>query len=92
MAVVEQSVTVANKLGMHLRPAAEFVKVAGRFSSEITVGKDGQWVNAKSIMGVVTLAAEHGSTLTIRADGDDAEEAVAALLECLIKKRKEADA
>lgn len=92
MAVVERSVTIANKLGMHLRPAAEFVKVAGRFRSEITVGKDGHWVNAKSIMGVVTLAAEHGSRLTIRADGDDAEEAVAALFDCLSRRRAESDA
>lgn len=85
VAVVERAVTVANRLGLHLRPAAELVKLAGRFRSEISLGKDGQWVNGKSIMGVVTLAAEHGSTLTVRAEGDDAAEAVGALVACLAR-------
>lgn len=83
MAVVERSVTVRNKNGIHARPASEFVKLAAKFDSEISVGKDDMWVNGKSIMGVMTLAAEYGSTLVIRAEGADAEEAAGALAECL---------
>lgn len=75
----ERLVTVVNELGLHARPAAEFVKLAGRFNSEITVAKDGEPVNGKSIMGVMTLAAECGAELTLRAEGADAEVAVAAL-------------
>ncbi len=75
----ERLVTVVNELGLHARPAAEFVKLAGRFKSEITVAKDGEPVNGKSIMGVMTLAAECGAELTLRAEGADAEVAVAAL-------------
>lgn len=78
---VERDVEIINRAGMHARPAAEFVKVAGRFRSEITVAKDGLAVNAKSIMGVLMLAAEHGSQLRVSARGDDAEDAVRALTE-----------
>jgi len=83
---VERSTTIKNRLGLHARPAAEVVKTAGRFQSNITVGKDGMWVNAKSILGVMTLAAEFGSTLTVRAEGDDAEQAVEALITVLQKQ------
>ena len=79
MRAVERSVTVVNKLGLHARPAAEFVKVAGKFAAEIHVSKDNMEVNGKSILGVMTLAAECGSTLLLRAIGEDAEEAVEAL-------------
>ena len=79
MVVVERVVTVVNDLGLHARPAGEFVKVASRFDSEVWVAKDGEPVNGKSIMGVMTLAAECGSQLTVRAEGVDAEGAVAAL-------------
>lgn len=72
-------VEVPNRVGMHARPCAEFVKLAGGFSSSITVTKDRMSVNGKSIMGVLMLAAEKGSTLTIAADGEDAERAVEAL-------------
>ena len=80
MAVIERDAIIVNPLGMHARPAAEFVKVAGRFRSQVEVRKDGLTVNGKSIMGVMMLAAECGSSVVIRADGDDAEEAMAALL------------
>ena len=70
---------IVNVLGMHARPAAEFVKVAARFRSKITVAKDGLSVDGKSIMGVLMLAAERGSTLVISATGDDAAEALEAL-------------
>jgi phosphocarrier protein len=75
----ERSVTIQNKYGLHARPAAEFVKLSSRFKATITVEKDGLEVNGKSIMGVMMLAAECGASLTIRADGADAQEAVAAL-------------
>lgn len=76
---VRREVEIVNRAGMHARPAAEFVKTAGRFSSEIRVEKDGLEVNGKSIMGVLMLAAERGSRLRLSARGADAEDAVDAL-------------
>ena len=75
----EASERVVNRAGLHARPAAELVKVAGRFKSEIHVEKGGLQVNGKSIMGVLMLAAEKGSTLRFSAVGEDAEAAVEAL-------------
>lgn len=75
----ERSVRVPNRLGLHARPAAEFVKLSSRFKSSISVGKDDLEVNGKSIMGVMMLAAEYGSRLRILAVGHDADDAVAAL-------------
>lgn len=75
----ERRVTVLNELGLHARPAAELVKLAGLFEAEIRVAKDGDSVNGKSIMGVMTLAAECGAELILSAEGADAEEAVTAL-------------
>lgn len=72
-------VTIPNKYGFHARPAAEFVKLANRFRSEVWVAKDEVEVSGKSIMGVMMLAAEHGSTIQIRALGEDADAAVEAL-------------
>ena len=68
-----------NPLGLHARPAAQFVKLASTFGSDIEVASDAMAVNGKSIMGVMMLAAECGSTITVRADGPDAEQAVDAL-------------
>jgi phosphocarrier protein len=81
----EAVVPIVNSLGLHARPAAEFVKVAGRFRSDIRVRKadHSDMVNGKSIMGVLTLAAECGSRLHIVADGEDAEAALAALLDLI---------
>ena len=79
--VEERTAQIVNRLGLHARPAAEFVKMAGRFTAEITVEKDGLKVNGKSIMGVLMLAAERGSELRIRAAGDDASDAVVALVD-----------
>ena len=70
---------VVNALGMHARPAAEFVRVASSFQAKISVAKGHVEVDAKSIMGVLMLAAERGSTLVISASGDDATGAVEAL-------------
>lgn len=78
---VERTATVSNRQGLHARPAAEFVKLASTFESEIFVEKDELEVNGKSIMGVMMLAAEPGTTLTVRADGEDSDEAVEALVE-----------
>ncbi len=74
-----RDVIIANVYGLHARPAAEFVKLAGTFKSEILVNKDGLEVNGKSIMGVMMLAAERGSNIQIRARGEDAEQALDAL-------------
>jgi phosphocarrier protein len=79
MAVVEREARIVNPLGMHARPAAEFVKVANRFKSKVDVKRDALNVNGKSIMGVMMLAAEQGSSLLIRVEGADAEEALEAL-------------
>lgn len=77
--MVERSVTIANRNGLHARPAAEIVKTAAKFKADITLVRDDLEVNGKSIMGVMMLAAEYGSTLVLRATGADADAAVAAL-------------
>ena len=76
---VEQSVQILNKNGLHARPAAEMVKAAAKFKSDITISREDIEVNGKSIMGVMMLAAECGSTILLRASGPDAQEAVSAL-------------
>ena len=81
MALVERRVQVVNEQGMHARPAAEFVTIASKYQSEIQLGRDDSYVNGKSIMGVMTLAAECGCELVIRAEGPDAEPAATALVE-----------
>jgi phosphocarrier protein HPr len=83
---VERAVVIANKNGLHARPAAAIVKLASRFSSQITLKRDDLEVNGKSIMGVMMLAAECGATITLCANGADATELVDAL-EDLIKNR-----
>src|SRR5882724_10400561 len=79
---------VSNKLGIHARPAAMFVKVANRFVCDIFVEKDGEKVNGKSIMGLMMLAAGPGSKLTVSAQGHDASQALAEI-ETLIKRKFE---
>jgi len=79
---------VSNKLGIHARPAAMFVKTANRFTCDIFVEKDGEKVNGKSIMGLMMLAAGPGSTLTVHAQGHDASQALAEL-ESLFKAKFE---
>ena len=75
----ERTVQIVNKAGLHARPAAEIVKLAAKYSSDITVIRDELEVNGKSIMGVMMLAAECGSTLQLKAEGPDAAEALDAL-------------
>jgi phosphocarrier protein len=77
--MIEKEVSIANKNGLHARPAAEIVKTAAKFKADITLVRDELEVNGKSIMGVMMLAAEYGSTLKLRADGPDAEQAVTAI-------------
>src|SRR6266404_881402 len=81
-----QEVTVINKLGVHARPAAMFVKAANKFASEITVERDGEQVNGKSIMGLMMLAAGQGAVLVISAEGSDAETAVRELVALFHRK------
>lgn len=77
----EVEVEIVNRLGLHARPAAHFVRTSAKYDSDVYVVRDGVEINGKSIMGVMMLAAEQGSVLKIRAEGDDAEEAVRALVE-----------
>jgi phosphocarrier protein HPr len=70
---------IKNKMGMHARPAAKLANVSGRFKSKISLVRDGQQVNAKSVLSILTLACPCGSQVTVRASGPDAEEAVDAL-------------
>ena len=87
--MVEREVQIENRLGLHARPAAEVVKTAAKFQSDITICRDDLEVNGKSIMGVMMLAAEHGSRITLRADGPDEEQAVDALSELIASKFRE---
>jgi len=75
----QKQIVIRNKLGLHARAAAKVVHEASRFTSEITLGTDGEQVNAKSILGILTLAATRGSSVIIRAEGRDEEAAVDAL-------------
>jgi phosphocarrier protein len=85
-ASVIRDLVVGNKLGLHARPAAMFVRVANRFSSDILVEKDGEEINGKSIMGLMLLAAGCGSRLKVTATGADANELVKALEELIARK------
>ena len=77
--MIEREARIINSLGLHARPAAQIVRLAATFTAHIELEKDELSVNAKSIMGVMMLAAECGSVLIFRAEGPDAEQAVAAL-------------
>jgi phosphocarrier protein HPr len=81
--MTERTVTIVNKVGLHARPAAQIVKLASQFKSDITLSRDDLEVNGKSIMGVMMLAAEHGTPLLLRADGDDAEQALDAIAQLI---------
>jgi phosphocarrier protein HPr len=81
--VIERAATIINSLGLHARPAAALVRTASGFQAHLELHKDGASVNAKSIMGVMMLAAECGSTLVIRGEGPDAEAAVTALADLI---------
>ena len=82
----EKTVEITNTLGIHARPASQIVRTAGKFESDIFITKDGMEVNGKSIMGILMLACEQGSRVTIRANGPDEKEAVEAIVELIERK------
>jgi phosphocarrier protein HPr len=84
--MIERTVRIVNRNGLHARPAAEIVKLASRYEADITLVRDDLEVNGKSIMGVMMLAAEFGSSLLLRAAGPDAEQAVSALSDLIERK------
>ncbi len=88
--VLQREFVVLNKLGIHARPAAMFVRLVNRFSCGVLVEKDGERVNGKSIMGLMMLAAGPGSKLTLHVRGDDAHAAIAEI-EALIKRKFDED-
>ena len=88
--MLQQEVEIINKLGLHARASAKLTQVAGRFKSNVWVSRNGRRVNAKSIMGVMMLAAAKGSTLLVETDGPDEKEALASVTR-LIANRFEED-
>ncbi len=86
---IEKEVTIVNRLGMHARPAALFVRIATRYRAEIWVEKEGEKINGKSIMGLMMLAAGQGSKLKICCEGSDADKAIAELEELIAAKFNE---
>ena len=78
--MVEQTVTIQNRLGLHARACSVFVKEAAKYSSHVIVGRDGLEVNGKSILGVMMLAAERGAEILLRTEGTDEVEALQALV------------
>lgn len=79
--MIERQVTIKNPAGLHTRPAASLVKLAARYKAEFFIDKDGFEINGKSIIGVMTLAAEQGSTLNLRFSGEDEQAAADAIIE-----------
>ena len=84
--MAERHVQIVNRNGLHARPAAEIVKTASKFKSDITIAREDLEVNGKSIMGVMMLAAEFGSTIELRASGPDESEALDALERLIVNK------
>lgn len=87
--MAQREFTIQNKLGIHARPAAQFVKTASKFAAEIRVEKDGEEVDGKSIMGLMMLAAGHGSVITVAAEGEDESAAIEALADLIGRKFEE---
>ncbi|MDE2614271.1 MAG: HPr family phosphocarrier protein [Burkholderiales bacterium] len=84
--MISSSITIANKLGLHARASAKLTKLAGGFKSQVHLSRNGRRVNAKSIMGVMMLAAGLGSEIEIETDGDDEQAAMAALRDLIDAK------
>jgi len=87
--MTEKEVTIKNRAGIHARPAALIVQTANKFSSKIHMIKDNEEINAKSIMGIITLGAGYNTNLRIRAEGPDEQEAVNALAELFERRFEE---
>ena len=86
MPVIKKKLIVKNKQGLHARPAALFVQVANKFDSRITIKRDEEEVNGKSIMGILMLGAEKGSEILIEVDGEDAETAMTELEKLIVNE------
>ena len=89
--MIQTRIQISNKLGLHARASAKLTKLAGGFRSDIHLSRNGRRVNAKSIMGVMMLAAGKGSTVTIDAEGEDADAALAALQKLIADKFDEGE-
>ena len=89
--MIEETLTLKNRLGLHARAAAKLVHLAGSFHSRITLCKDGDEVDGKSILGLLLLAAGKGAPLMVRADGDDEKEALAALRDLVDRRFDESE-
>ena len=89
--MLQQEVEIINKLGLHARASAKLTEVAGRFKSSVWVSRNGRRVNAKSIMGVMMLAAAKGSTLVVETEGPDEQEALAAVTRLIANRFEETD-
>lgn len=83
--MIEKEVMIVNKAGMHTRPASAIVRMAAKYKADFFISKDGFEVNGKSIIGVMTLAAEQGSTLTLRFEGDDEKELAEEMIKFFAK-------
>jgi phosphocarrier protein len=86
---IEKEITIINRLGLHARPAAMFVRIASRYRSEVWVEKEGEKINGKSIMGLMMLAAGQGSTLNISCEGPDADRVMEELEQLIQQKFNE---
>jgi phosphocarrier protein HPr len=84
--LIKKEVTLLNKLGLHIRPAAQFTKIASQFEANVFLSKDGVRINAKSIMGVMMLAANKGTVITIECDGTDEQALMDKLVELVENK------
>ena len=87
--MVQQEVEIMNRLGLHARAAAKLVHLTGQFESQIWLAKDGEEVDAKSILGILLLAAAQGSKVLIKCDGGDEEEALAAIQDLIAERFQE---
>jgi phosphocarrier protein len=89
--MLQQEVEIINRLGLHARASAKLTEVAGRFKSSVWVSRNGRRVNAKSIMGVMMLAAAKGSTLLVETEGPDEQEALAAVTRLIASRFEEVE-
>ena len=89
--MIKSQIQVVNKLGLHARASAKLTQAAGRFAAEVWLTRNGRRVNAKSIMGVMMLAAGKGATITIETEGNDADAALGALVALIANRFDEAD-
>lgn len=90
MPAIEREVEIVNRLGLHARAAAKLVHMASAFDSQITIERDGERVDAKSILGILLLAAAQGTRITVRVEGDDADEAITAVTGLIADRFQEA--